>query len=52
MLNGTVSDVKDAVRRCRIESKGRACISAGCEIPKFTPYENLLAFTEALYEKI
>ena len=44
MLNGTVADVKDAVRRCRIESKGKACISAGCEIPKFTPHENMLAF--------
>ena len=49
MLNGTVSDVKNAVRRCRIESKGKACISAGCEIPKYTPQENMLAFTEALY---
>ena len=52
MLNGSVSDVKNAVRQCRIDSKGKACISAGCEIPKFTPHENLLAFTEALYEKI
>jgi len=49
MLNGSVSDVKNAVHQCRIDSKGKACISAGCEIPKFTPYENLLAFTEALY---
>ena len=52
MLNGSASDVKNAVRKCRIDSKGKACISAGCEIPKFTPHENLLAFTEALYEKI
>jgi len=52
MLNGSVSDVKNAVRQCRIDSKGKACISAGCEIPKFTPHENLHAFTEALYEKI
>ena len=52
MLNGSISDVKNAVRQCRIISKGKACISAGCEIPKFTPYENLLAFTEALYEPI
>ena len=50
MLNGTVSDVKNAVRQCHIESKGKACISAGCEIPKFTPHENMLAFSEALYE--
>ena len=52
ILNGTVNDVKNAVKKCRIESRGKACISGGCEIPKFTPYENLIAFTEALYEKI
>ena len=52
MLNGSVSDVRNAVRQCRTDSKGKACISAGCEIPKFTPHENMLAFTEALYEKI
>jgi uroporphyrinogen decarboxylase len=52
VLNGSVSDVKDAVHKCRRDSKGKACISAGCEIPKFTPHENLLAFDEALYDKI
>ena len=52
MLNGSVSDVRNAVRQCRIDSGGKACISAGCEIPKFTPHANMLAFTEALYEKI
>lgn len=52
VLNGSVSDVKAAVHKCMKESKGKACISAGCEIPKFTPYENLHAFAEALYEKI
>lgn len=52
MLNGSVNDVKEAVYKCRRESKGKAIISAGCEIPKFTPYENLKAFSEALYDKI
>ena len=50
VLNGSVNDVKNAVRKCMIESRGKACISAGCEIPKFTPYENLLAFAKTLYE--
>lgn len=50
MLEGTVSDVKAAVHKCINEAKGKAAISAGCEIPKYTPHENLLAFTEALYE--
>lgn len=52
MLNGTVDEVKAAVRNCMQISKGKACISAGCEIPKYTPYENLTVFTETLYEKI
>ena len=52
MLNGSVDDVKAAVRKCMQISKGKACISAGCEIPKFTPYENLTTFTDTLYEKI
>ncbi|MDR1974456.1 MAG: uroporphyrinogen decarboxylase family protein [Bacteroidales bacterium] len=52
VLNGSVSDVKNAVYKCRKEANGRAIISAGCEIPKFTKHENLLAFAEALYEQI
>jgi uroporphyrinogen decarboxylase len=52
VLNGSVSDVKNAVHQCMKDSKGKACISAGCEIPKFTSHENLLAFAEALYDKI
>lgn len=52
MLEGSVDDVKAAVRKCMADSKGKACISAGCEIPKFTPYENLTAFTETLYDKV
>jgi uroporphyrinogen decarboxylase len=52
VLNGNPGIIREAVIKVRRESGGRACISAGCEIPKFTPHENLLAFAEALYEKI
>lgn len=52
VLNGSVNDVKAAVHKARKESEGKAMISAGCEIPKFTPHENLSAFAEALYDKI
>lgn len=51
MLEGSVENVKNAVRKCMVDSQGKACVSAGCEIPKMTPYENLLAFSETLYEK-
>ncbi len=50
MLNGTVEEVKAAVRRSIAESQGKACISAGCEVPRFTPPENMTAFSEALEE--
>lgn len=49
MLNGTPADVKAAVEKCIADSKGKAAISAGCEIPKYTPHENMFAFNEALY---
>jgi uroporphyrinogen decarboxylase len=52
MLNGSVEDVKDAVRACMKASNKKAIISAGCEIPKYTPHENLLAFAETLYETV
>jgi uroporphyrinogen decarboxylase len=52
VLNGNPSIIRQAVIKVRKESQGKACISAGCEIPKFTPHENLSTFAEALYEKI
>lgn len=50
MLNGTTEEVKAAVRRSIAESQGKACISAGCEVPRYTPLENMRAFSEALIE--
>ncbi|MDR2562719.1 MAG: uroporphyrinogen decarboxylase family protein [Prevotellaceae bacterium] len=51
VFNGSTSDVRNAVHKCMKDSNGKACISAGCEIPKFTPHENLIAFAQALYDK-
>lgn len=47
--NGTRRQVLDALAACR-EDAGQAWIAgAGCEIPRFTPAENVLSFTQVGY---
>lgn len=48
LLNGTVDDVKQAVVKCIKSGNERLFISAGCEVPKNTPYENLKAVDDVL----
>ena len=48
LLRGTPADVHEAVARCLSVGKERLIISAGCEVPKFTPVQNLKAVDEAL----
>lgn len=51
MLQGTPEQVKDAVRGCkRLSSRNNNIIAPGCEVPKDTPRENMLALLEALKE--
>ena len=50
MLQGTPEDVRAAARRNLAEGGERICVSPGCEVPRDTPYENLLALREALAE--
>ncbi len=50
LLEGDVSMVKDHVKKCITIGKDNIIISAGCEVPKYTPYENLRAVSEALEE--
>jgi len=50
LLQGTTEDVKNSVKECLMKGDKYTFISAGCEVPKYTPYENLKAVTEALYE--
>jgi MtaA/CmuA family methyltransferase len=49
LYQGTPEIVRNSVNRC-LEKMGekRAMISAGCEVPRYTPYENLHAADEAL----
>lgn len=50
LLDGDVAMVKESVRSCLDIGKNRIIISAGCEVPKFTPPENLKAVSEVLEE--
>lgn len=48
LLQGTAEDVYNASIKCIKESKGRHLIlSSGCEVPRFTPEENILAMVKA-----
>jgi MtaA/CmuA family methyltransferase len=51
MLNGAPDTVRAAVRRELAVGGSRYISMAGCEIPDGTPYENLLAHRDALWER-
>jgi MtaA/CmuA family methyltransferase len=50
MLNGNTDDVRNAVLSCIEEGNDTTFIAAGCEIPKMTPYENMLVVDTTLRE--
>lgn len=43
LCNGTPETVTAAVRRCHLEAGSRYVVAAGCEVPRETPAENILA---------
>jgi uroporphyrinogen decarboxylase len=50
LLQGSVQDVKDAVKSCARIGGKKHTSAAGCEVPKHTPPENLMAVYDALRE--
>ena len=50
LLQGTVQDVKYAVKSCALIGGAKCTSSAGCEVPKHTPPENLMAVHQTLCE--
>lgn len=48
LLEGTVEEVKNAVKGCIRAGTQKTFIAAGCEVPKFTSHENMLAMAEAI----
>ena len=51
ILQGTTERVRESVGNCLQKIGSKGFISAGCEIPKMTPYENLLMIDQMLREK-
>jgi len=51
MMSASEEHVVNAVKKCISVSDERTMISAGCEIPSSTPYENMKAMNETLYIK-
>ena len=48
VYEGTPDMVRAEIEKLTGVIDANSCISAGCEVPKFTPYENLKAFDDAL----
>lgn len=48
LLQGSVGQVKEAVNHCVAVGNEHTFIAAGCEVPRMTPMENLMAVDEAL----
>jgi len=48
MLRGTPGSVEQAVRKCVSVANNNTFIAAGCEIPRETPIENMVAVDETL----
>ncbi len=46
LRNGTPQSITAAIAQCHREAGDRYIIGAGCEVPRGTPRENLLALTE------
>ncbi|MCL2033356.1 MAG: uroporphyrinogen decarboxylase family protein [Oscillospiraceae bacterium] len=51
VMDGTTQTVADAVNKCIDDGGSKCFIMAGCEIPKNTPRENLLAVHTALVSR-
>lgn len=50
IYDGTPDEIKKQVKEIAAQSGKRGIISSGCEVPRGTPRENLMAITEALRE--
>jgi MtaA/CmuA family methyltransferase len=46
LRNGTPASVRAALAECRAQAGDRYIVGAGCEVPRGTPRENVLAMTE------
>jgi MtaA/CmuA family methyltransferase len=52
LLQGSIDDVEYALNGCLNDANNNTFISAGCEVPKFTPYENMKAMADTLAKHV
>ena len=45
LRNATATEVTDAIAECHLQAGPRFIVGAGCEVPRDTPLENLLALS-------
>jgi MtaA/CmuA family methyltransferase len=50
--DGNYLSIEDSVRQCWIDTNGRGIVSAGCEVPPDTPYENMTAYMKAAHSLV
>jgi uroporphyrinogen decarboxylase len=50
ILDGTPEEIRASVISCYKETKGRGIVSAGCEIPAKTSYENIMEYMKIAHE--
>lgn len=48
LLQGDTKLVESETKRCVMDANDFSMVSAGCEVPKFTPHENMKAVSETL----
>lgn len=48
LLQGDAVLVKSETKRCVVDGNDFSMVSAGCEVPKFTPHENMKAVSDML----
>lgn len=50
MLQGNTDDIERAVISCINEGNSTTFIAAGCEVPKMTPFENMIKIDSTITE--
>ena len=50
--DGTPEEIRASVISCSKQTKGRGIVSAGCEVPAETSYENIMEYMKVAHEVI
>ena len=48
--DGTPEEIRASVISCYKQTKGRGIVSAGCEVPAETSYENIMEYMKVAHE--